>query len=45
MYLSNEVDNIKYPIGSKKHPATTCSEIYENLENPTDGTIILCVCH
>jgi len=37
MYLENEIDNIKYPIGSKKHPATTCSEIYENVENPTDG--------
>eukprot|EP00794_Sanderia_malayensis_P015932 gene15932-17533_t len=36
-YLSNEIDDIKYPIGSRNNPATTCREVFQNLEEPTDG--------
>ena len=37
MYLTNEVDEIKYPIGTRKNPATTCQEISDNLEDIKDG--------
>lgn len=39
MYLSNEVDSLKYPIGTRQHPATTCSEILDNLDDPADGNV------
>ena len=40
-YLTNEVDNIKYPVGTRQNPATTCREIYDNLDNANDGKMIL----
>ena len=39
-YLTNEVDNIKYPVGTRQNPATTCREIYDNLDNANDGEIM-----